>query len=176
MGDYPPKLIGVTQTSSGAILALSDGRAIPTDIGPDRLNQALEACGRPPLDELLAASSLAVFADRWDTMDSDWDRICAAIVASPVANAAFNQIPSVWAAFHQPATLVGMLPQRVYGGLDQALYTSHRFHFRTDPNRPFLWRRSLLSAPGGRIFNTWVHMDHGQVEVEAAVLPGHFVE
>ena len=29
---------------------------------------------------------------------------------------------------------------------------------------------------GGRLFNTWVHLGSGEVEVESDVLMGHFVE
>jgi hypothetical protein len=176
MSDYPSKLVQVAATAFGSLLTLSDGREVPIDIGPDRLSQALVAYERPPLSELLAARSLGVFADTWEMTAEDWQRISAIIRASPVAAAALRQAPSVWEVFGQPAAFVRELPQRVYGGLAQALYTSHPFQFRPDPNRPVPWCRGLLSASGGRLFNTWVHLGSGEVEVESDVLVGHFVE
>jgi hypothetical protein len=176
MADYPPKLVRVTETAFGSLLALSDSREVHIDVRPDRLSHALVAFERPPLAALLAAQSLDVYAGTWETAAQDWERISAAILASPAAAAAFGDVPSVWGMFGQPAAFVRELPQRVYGGLDQALYTCHRFQFQPDPNRPAPWCRSLLSASGGRLFNTWVHLNRGQVEVESEILPGHFVE
>lgn len=176
MGDYPPKLIQVAATTFGSLLTLSDGREVPIDIGPDRLNQALLDYERPPLSELLETRSLAVFAGAWEMTDEDWQRVSAIIRASPVAAAALRQAPSVWDVFDQSAAFVRALPQRVYGGLAQAIYTSHSFQFRPDPNRPARWCRGLLSASGGRLFNTWVHLGNGEVEIETDALVGHFVE
>lgn len=176
MGDYPPKLVRIAATTFGSLLTLSDGREVPIDIGPDRVNQALMAYQRPPLSELLAAQSLDVFADTWKTTPDDWQRISAVVRASRVAAAALRLAPSVWEVFVQPVSLVRELPQRVYGGLAQGLYTSHQFQFRPDPNRPTPWHRGLLSAPSGRLFNTWVHLESGKVEVESGVLVGHFLE
>lgn len=176
MGDYPPKLVTVAATAFGSLLTLSDGRKVPIDIGPNRLSQALVAYERPSLTELLTARSLGVYADTWETTAEEWLRISATVRASRVAEAAFRQAPSVWEVFGQPAVLVRELPQRVYGGLAQALYTSHPFQLRPDPNRPAPWCRGLLSASGGRLFNTWVHLGGGQVEVESDVQVGHYVE
>jgi hypothetical protein len=176
MADYLPKLVRVTETAFGSLLALSDSREVPIDVCPHRLSRALVAFERPPLAALLAAQSLDVYAGTWETAAGDWERISAAVLASPAAAAAFGDLPSVWGMFHQPAAFVRETPQRVYGGLEQALYTSHRFHFLPDPNRPLPWCRSLLNASGGRLFNTWVHLESAQVEVESGVLAGHFVE
>lgn len=131
---------------------------------------------RPPLAELIAARSLSVFADAWKTAAGDWERISTAVLASSVAEAALGEVSSVWRMLGQPAMVVRELPQRVYGGLEAALYTCHPFQFRLDPNRSAPWYRALLSASGSRLFNTWVHLDSGQVEVESGVLLGHYVE
>jgi hypothetical protein len=176
MGEYPPKLVRATETAFGTLLGLSDGREIPIDIGPARLSEALENYERPPLAELLSAQSLCVFADIWEMRAADWDKTSATVLASSVAEAALASAPILWAMFGQPASVVQDLPQRVYGGLDQVLYTSHPFQFRPDPNRSAPWVRGLLSASGGRLFNMWVHVGSGQVEVESDVLMGHFVE
>jgi hypothetical protein len=176
MSGYPPKLVRITETAFGSLLALSNGREVPIDIGLVRLSQALVAFERPPLSELLAARSLEVYTDKWETAAEDWERISAVVLASPVAAAAFGQAPPIWGVFGQPAVFVRELPQRVYGGLEQALYTSHPFKFRPDPNQPAPWVRGLLSSSGGRLFNTWVDLDGGEVEVESDVLVGHFVE
>jgi hypothetical protein len=176
MSEYPPRLVQVSATAFGSLLALSDSRVIPINISPARLNQALVEYGRPALAEFLAGQSLGVFADTWETATADWDRISAAILTSALAAAAFGQVPAVWEVCGQSVSVVRDLPQRVYGGLGQALYTSHPFQFRPDPNRPAPWVRGLLSASGGRLFNTWVHLGSGQIEVDVDVLMGHFVE
>jgi hypothetical protein len=176
MGDYPPKLVQIVATAFGSLLTLSDGREFPINISPDRLSEALVAYERPPLSELLVARCLGVFADTWATAAEDWQRISAIVRASSVAAAALREAPSVWLMFSQPAAFVRELPQRVYGGMAQALYTSHPFQFLPDPNRHTPWCRGLLSASGGRLFNTWVHLGSGEVEVESDVLLGHYVE
>jgi hypothetical protein len=121
MGDYPPKLVQVTATAFGSLLTLSDGREIPINVSPDRLSQVFLAYERPPLREVLAARSLGVYADTWVTTVEDWQQISAIVRASPVAMAAFRQAPCIWEVFSQPAAFVRELPQRVYGGLEQAL-------------------------------------------------------
>jgi hypothetical protein len=176
MGEYPPKLMQVATTAFGSLLTLSDGREVPINISPDCLSRALVANERPPLSELLANRSLDVFAGMWETTAEEWQRIGDLVRASPVAAAALGEAPSVGEVFGQPVAFVHELPQRVYGGLEQALYTSHPFEFRRDPNRPAPWYRGLLSATGGRLFNIWVHLAGGEVEVEMGVRMGHFLE
>lgn len=176
MSDYPPKLVQIAPTAFGSLLTPSDGRGVPINVGPDRLGKALAAYHRPPLVELVAAHSLHVYADTWRTTDEDWQRVSAIVHRSPVAAGALRQAPSVWDVFGQPAVVVRGLPQRVYGGLEQGLYPSHPFGFGPDPNRPAPWVRGLLSAPGGRLFTTWVRLDGGRVEVEGGIVQGHFVE
>lgn len=173
---FPPKLVRVTETVFGSLLTLSDGREVPITIRPDRLSQALVAYERPSLADLLATYSLEVYADTWATTAADWKRISAAVLASPIAIAMFGQIPSIWEMFGQAAAMVRDLPQRVYGGLAQALYTSHPFQFRPDPNRPSPWYYGLLSASGGQLFKTWIHLSSGEVQVESGEIAGHFVE
>lgn len=176
MKEYPPKLVEVAESEFGSVLTLSDSRIVPINIRPERLDTALSEFERPSLRELLASHSLGVFADSWQTPERDWERVSEIVLSSPVAAAKLHDFPGIWGVFEQPAAVVRKLPQRVYGGLDQALYTSHPFQFRVDPNRPSPWCRALLNAAGGWIFETWVHLTLGHVEILGAVLPGHFVE
>jgi hypothetical protein len=176
MGQYPPKLVSVADTTFGSLLNLTDGRSVPINIGVERLRQAILAMGRPPLVDSLASQSLGVYADVWETSAEDWQRICAAVQSSPVAAAEFGQVPFIWQAFGQPAAVVRDMAHRVYGGIDDDVFTSHPFHFRTEYDRPKPWVYGLLSASGGRLFMTWVHLRSGKVEVESGVIMGHFVE
>jgi hypothetical protein len=94
-----------------------------------------------------------------------------------VAAEVFRKFPLLWANFREPYDVIVRLPHRVYGGLwEWSLYTSLPIDFGTDPNRPIPWYRALLSAPGGWLFNTWVHLETREVEVEGEQLPSHFVE
>jgi hypothetical protein len=77
----------------------------------------------------------------------------------------------MWEVFGEGYEVVVAKPHRVYGGLEQDLYTSHPFQFRGDPNRPDPWRRALLSAPGGWLFETRVQLQSGAVEI--AVIVNH---
>jgi len=174
--EYPPKLVQIGESEFGSVLTLSDSRSIPIDVRPQRLDRALREFERPSLAALLANRSLDVFTDTWETPERDWERISDIMRASPVAQAKLRDFPGIWEVFSQPAAIVRELPQRVYGGLDQAVYTSHRFHFRDDPNRPPPWCYALLSTVGGWVFPTWIHLGLGHVEVVGEVLPGHFVE
>jgi hypothetical protein len=176
MKEYPPKLLQVDGSESGSVLKLSDGRTVLIDIRPERLDRALKEFERPSLEELLASRSLEVFADTWQTPEQEWGRISEIIRVSPVALSKLRAYPDIWAVFGQPAATVRELPQRVYGGLEQALYTSHRFQFREDPNRPTPWCRALLNAMGGWVFEVWIHLGSGQVEVVGEVLSGHYIE
>ncbi len=176
MTEYPQKLVQVAGSEFGSVLTLSDGRKVPINIRPERLDQALREFERPPLGELLASRSLQVFANTWETPERDWERVSEIILASPVAMAKLRDFPGLWCVFGQSAAVVRELPQRVYGGLEHALYTSHAFKFREDPNRSTPWCRALLNAVGGWVFETWVHLGSGHVEIVGEVLPGHFVE
>jgi hypothetical protein len=158
------------------VLTLSDGRSTPINIAPERLDQALKEFQRPSLEEMVASRSLAVYADSWQTPEHEWERISQIIQMNPIAAAKLGEFPCIWSVWGQPAAVVRELPQRVYGGLDQALYTLHPFQFREDPNRPPPWRRALLSAVGGWVFTTSVDLDLGCVEVAGEVLAGHFVD
>jgi hypothetical protein len=176
MGQYPPKLVRVVDTTFGSLLTLTDGRSVPINIGVERLRQAILAIGRPPLAESLASQSLGVYADVWETSPADWQRICAAVQSSPVAATAFGQVPFIWQTFGQPAAVVRDLAHRVYGGIDDDVFTSHPFHFRAECDRPKPWVYGLLSASGGRMFKTWVHPRSGAVEVQSGVIIGHYLE
>jgi hypothetical protein len=105
-----------------------------------------------------------------------WGRISECVRSSPEAVGAFRRFPSLWAGFGEPYKTIVLKVHRLYGGLSRFLYTSHPFDFRKDPNRPLPWYRALLSAPGGWLFNTWVHVGTGVVEVEAEQHPGNYVE
>jgi hypothetical protein len=176
MTEYPPKLVEVAESEFGSLLTLSDSRTVPINIQLERLDRALREFERPSLRELLASRTLGVFADRWQTPEPNWERVSKIVQASPVAVAKFHDFPGIWCVFDQPAAVVRELPQRVYGGLEQALYTSHAFQFREDPSRPAPWCRALLNAVGGWVFETWVHLGSGHVEIVGEVSPGHFVE
>lgn len=176
MKEYPPKLVEVAESDFGSVMTLSDSCIVPINIRPERLDTALREFERPSLRELLASHSLGVYADSWQTPERDWERVSEIVRTAPVAVATFRDFPGIWRVFGQPAAVVRQLPQSVYGGLDQALYTSHPFQFRVDPNRPAPWYRALLNAAGGWVFETWVHLALGHVEIRGEVLPGHFVE
>lgn len=176
MTAYPPKLLGIKETVFGSLLTLSDGRRVPIDVRPPRLAEALAEYSSRPLDELLASRSLSVFADIFHTSQDDWTRISHLVRAASAAEAILRRHPTVWDGFHESYEVILGKPHRVYGGLEQALYTSHPFQFRQDPNRPAPWRRALLSAPGGWLFEVWVELQAGEVEVTADILHGHYVE
>jgi hypothetical protein len=176
MPEYPPKLHAVEEVEFGSVLTLSDGRTVPTDVRPSRLAEAFAEYGRRPLSELLANRSLAVYADVLQTTPEEWARISRLVRTSPVAEAVLRPHPLTWDGFRESYDVVCDKPHRVYGGLDQGLYTSHPFQFRADPNRPDPWRRALLSAPGGWLFETWVELQSGEVEIAADMLMGHYVE
>jgi hypothetical protein len=176
MPEYPPKLHAVEEAGFGSVLVLSDGRAVPTDVRPTRLAGAFAEYSSRSLAELLARRSLAVFADALQTTPDEWARISHLVRTSQAAEAVLRGHPSTWDVFREPYEAVLAKPHRVYGGLDQGLYTSHRFQFRTDPNRPEPWRRALLSAPGGWLFESRVELQSGRVEIAAQQMPGHYVE
>src|SRR5262249_36669942 len=117
-----------------------------------------------------------VFADIFDMGQDAWARISHLVRASSAAETILRQHPTVWDGFHEPYDVILAEPHRVYGGLGYALYTSHPFKFREDPNRPDPWRRALLSAPGGWLFEAWVELQTGEVEITADRLQGHYVE
>jgi hypothetical protein len=163
MREYPPKLLQVKGSDSGSAVKLSDGRTVLIDIRPERLDRALKAYERPSLEELPASRSLEVFADTWQTPEQEWGRISEIIHISPIAVAKLRAYPGIWKVFGQRAEIVRELPQRVYGGLERALYTSDRFQFRKDLNRPIPWCCAHLNATGGWVFEMWVHLGSGQV-------------
>jgi hypothetical protein len=176
MTGYPPKLYAVEEAEFGSVLSLSDGRKVPTDVRPSRLAEAIAECSSRSLAELLARRSMGVFADALQTSPDEWARISRLIRTSPAAEAVLRGYSSTWGGFQEPYEVILAKPHRVYGGLDQGLYTSHPFQFRADPNRPEPWRRSLLNAPGGWLFEMWVELQSGSVEIAAHSLPGHYVE
>jgi hypothetical protein len=176
MPAYPPKLVQIERATCGSLLRLSDNRDVLIDVPPERLNQALLECRKIPLSDLVEGQSLEVFADDRKVTEEDWDKIRAYLLASTVARDVFRDIPSIWQSFREPMTFVRDLPHRVYVGLEHALYTSHPFQFQTDPNRSAQWRYGLLSASGGRLFMTWVHLNRGNVEIESDVRKCHFLE
>lgn len=175
MTEYPPKLVEVTESKFGSVLTLSDSRMVPINIRPERLDRALRDFERPSLIEFLASRSLGVFADSWQTSERDWVRVSEIVRTSPIAMKKLKDFSSIWRVFGQSALVVRELPQRVYGGLDQALYTSHAFQFREDPYRRDPWRRALLNTTGGWVFEIRVHLGSGSVEIVGEVLQGHFV-
>src|SRR5262245_52963177 len=147
MTEYPPKLVSIEEAEFGSVLSLSDDRRVPIDVRPPRLAEAWGEYSSRPLAELLAGRSLPVFADIFDMGQDAWARISRLVRASSAAETILRQHPTVWDGFHEPYDVISAEPHRVYGGLDYALYTSHPFKFREDPNRPDPWCRALLSAP-----------------------------
>lgn len=176
MPEYPPKLHAVEEAKFGSVLTLSDGRTVPIDVRPSRLAEAFAEYSSRSLAELVAGRTLAVFADSLQTTPDEWARVSHLVRTSPAAEAVLRQHPPLWDGFRDPYDVVLAKPHRVYGGLAQGLYTSHPFQVRADPNRPDPWRRALLSAPGGWLFETWVEVQSGRVEIAADMLPGHYVE
>jgi hypothetical protein len=176
MSEYPPKLHAVEEAEFGSVLTLSDGRRVATDVRPARLTEAFAEYSSRSLAELVAKRSLAVFADALQTAPDEWARISHLLRSSPGTQAVLLRHPTTWDGLRQPYDVVLAKPHRVYGGLDQGLYTSHPFQFRADPNRSDPWRRALLSAPGGWLFEAWVELQSGEVEVAGHSLPGHYVE
>lgn len=159
------------------MLFLDDGSQVTIDISPERLDEAIIAQRAPPLAELLADRSLAVYVDTLDMTADVWDQVSNHLCRSPKAAEVFEPFPALWSAFRAPYTLVAAMPHRVYGGISHcSMYTTCPINFHADPNRPAAWLRALLSARGEWLFQTWVQLEIGQVEVEAWQAPGHFVE
>lgn len=175
MPDYPPKLFGIEEAEFGSFLNLSDGRRVPINIRPHRLAEAFAEYSRS-LPALVAGRCLAVFADVLQTSQDEWPLISHLVKTAPATEAILRQHPIVWDSFRENYDTILSKPHRVYGGLEQGLYTSHPFQFRRDPNRPEPWRRALLSAAGGWLFEMWVELRARKVEIAAHVLKGHYVE
>jgi hypothetical protein len=176
MSDYPPKLLKLCEADFGSVLFLNDGRQVSVDVRPSRLNAALCEYGLPPLTESIAYGGLGVFVGYIQMAAAEWDRISDCLRSSSKAQAMFSQFPTLWASFYEPYSAIAVKVHRLYGGLSRSLYTSFPIDFRIDPNRPLPWYRALLSAKGGWLFNTWVHLKRGKVEIEAGQFAGHFVE
>lgn len=176
MPEYPPKLLNIEEADFGSVLNLSDGRNVPINVRPPRLAEALAEYHSRTLTEMLAARSLAVFADVLQTREEEWRTISNLIRTSSTAETILRQHATVWSTFQEPYNVILVKPHRTYGGLQKSLYTSHPFHFRDDPNRPPPWRRALLNAPGGWLFEVWADLQACQVQVSAHLLQGHFVE
>jgi hypothetical protein len=173
---YPPKLVRLCEADFGSVLFLNDGTKVSIDVRPARLNEALSEQGLPPLAELIESQSVGIFVGLLPMSAEQWDRIRTCISSSTEAAAIFRRFPPLWASFGEPYDIIAGKIHRLYGGLSRLLYTSHPFNFQEDPNRPLPWYRALLSAPGGWLFNTWVHLESGKVAIEANQLLGHFVE
>jgi len=176
MVDYPPKLAQVTETAFGSLLTLSDGSAVPINISPARLRQAIQEQRPPELAGYFTPEPLGVYRDEWLLTPEEWDQIRAIVLASRVVANALREASATWNLFFQPASAVRDLPRRVYGGLSKAIYTSHPFQFRIGFSRPVPWLYSQLNASGGRLFRLHVHLERGEVEVERHVKMGHYVE
>lgn len=176
MPEYPPKLLSIEEAEFGSVLNLSDGRKVPISIRPPRLAEALAEQQSRTLTEMLDARSLTVFADVLLTSEEEWRTISNLIRTSQTAETILRQHPTVWSTFHEPYNAILVKPHRIYGGLQVNLYTSHPFHFRDDHNRPAPWRRALLNAPGGWLFEVWADLQACEVQVSAHLLQGHFVE
>jgi hypothetical protein len=172
----PPKLMRLSETDLGSILFLDDGTQVSIDVRPARLNQAMSEHGRPPLTELIDSRSLGVFVGQLSMSAEQWDRIRECIRSSAEAADVFSRFPKLWTSFEEPYDSIAGKIHRLYGGLAEFLYTSHPFNFRDDPNRPLPWYRALLSAPGGWLFSTWVHLGTGKVKITADQQAGHYVE
>jgi len=176
VSDYPPKLVRISETDFGSVLVLNDDTEVSIDVRPARLNEVMIEYGLEPLVELVSRRSVGVFVDLLAMTTEQWTRISESVRSSPEAAAALQRFPVLWASFGEPYnTIVGKV-HRLYGGLSRFLYTSHPFDFRADPNRPLPWYRALLSARGGWLFNTWVHLGTGAVEIEAEQHRRHYVE
>jgi hypothetical protein len=177
MPNYPPKLLRVSEADCGSVLHLEDDGQVAVDVRPARLNEAFLQDGLPPLEDLIAAGKLGVFVGMPHMNSEQWDRIRECVRSSAVAAEVFRKFPLLWANFRESYDVIVELPHRVYGGLSEwSLYTSLPINFATDPNRPIPWYRALLSAPGGWLFNTWVHLQTGEIEILSDQHPGHFVE
>ena len=177
MPNYPPRLVNITAADRGSILLLDDSSRVIVDVSPERLDAAIVAQGASPLAQLVADQSLGVYVDTLDMTAEVWDRVSSHLCRSPHAAEAVEPFRALWAAVHAPYPVVAEMPQRVYGGITHwSMYTSCPINFRGDPNRPAPWRRALLSDRGGWLFQTWVHLEGGQVEIEAFQRPGHYVE
>ncbi len=181
MSDYPPKLIGLSETDLGSILLLDDGTHVTIDVPPKRLgevlkNEMLTEYGAISLDDLVNRGSVGVFVEQLLMTTELWDAIRDCIRSSAEGAAAFNRFHLVWASFNEPYSSIATRPHRLYRGLSRFLYTSYPIDFRDDPNRPLPWYRACLSVAGGWLCNTWVNLGTRHVEVEAEQHPGHFVE
>jgi hypothetical protein len=176
MASNSAKLVQISPAEFGSILTLTNAQTVPINVRPETLDRALREYERPSLAELVAEQSLEVHSLPWQTSEQDWVRVSELILASPVATSKFQGFRSILERFGQPPAVVRELPHRVYGGLSQSLYTSHPFDFREDPTRPAPWVRALLGADGGFVFQTWVDLRSGIVEIECGVAPGHFIE
>jgi hypothetical protein len=177
MPNYPPKLLRVSEADGGSVLLLEDDGQVAVDVRPARLNEAFLQYGLAPLEDLITARTVGVFVGMSHMTTEQWDRIRECIRSSAVAAEVFRKFPPLWANFREPYDVIVGLPHRVYGGLSKwSLYTSLPVDFGTDPNRPIPWCRALLSASGGWLFNTWVHLETGEAEVVGEQLPGHYIE
>lgn len=177
MSNYPPRLVNITGADGVSVLFLDDGSRVTVDITPERLDKAIIAQGAPPLAELLADRSLGVYVDTLDMTADLWDRISNHLCRSPRAADVFKPFPELRSALQAPYTVVAAMPHRVYGGIShRAMYTTCPINFREHRTRPRPWLRAQLSERGEWLFQTWVQLETGQVEVEAWQAPGHFVE
>jgi hypothetical protein len=175
VSDYPPKLLAVSEASFGSILSLADGIEVPLNLTPARFAEVI-AEGLSPLPELIASQTLGVFAGLFTTGPEQWASISKSIRSSGDAAAVFSRHPRLWECFGEPFDHIARMPHRLYGGISRYLYTSHPFDFQASRQRPAPWYRALLSAPGGWLFTTWVHLESGEVEATADQALGHYVE
>jgi hypothetical protein len=177
MSRYPPKLVDIAGGDGTSILFLDNGETVTVDISPARLNEAIIEQRVPPLADLIAAQSFGVYVDTLDTTPEEWERISHHLCRSARAEEVLESFPVLWDALHSPYAVIAGMSHRVYGGISVAsMYTSCPISFSNNPNRPAPWQRALLSARGDWLFETWVHLDDGRIEIEPFQRPGHYVE
>jgi hypothetical protein len=170
-------LIKVSAVEGGSALLLDDGHLLMVDVSPERLDAAIIGQGCSPLIELIAARSLGVYVGMREMTADRWERVGRHLCRSAKFTALLEPFPDLLNAFQLPFSVIEKMAQRVYGGItDRSIYTSHPIDFRPDPNRNCSWLRGLLNARDGWLFETWVNLDTGEVEIEVFQLAGHFVE
>jgi hypothetical protein len=177
VSNYPPRLISIAKADTGSILFLDDGSQVTIDISVERLDEAIIAQRAAPLAKLLADRSLGVYVDMLEMTADIWDRVRNHLRRSLRAAEVFKSFPALWSALQAPYAVVAAMPHRVYGGISHwSMYTTCPIDFHDDPNRPAPWLRSQLSTREAWLFETWVQLETGQVQVEAQQSPGHYVE
>ena len=102
MSNYPPTLVGFSETDFGSVLVLDDHTQVSINVRPARLTEALIEYGRPALVDLINSRSLGVFVGPLNMSTEQWDRISDCIRSSKPAANAFGRFPAIWTCFGEP--------------------------------------------------------------------------